>query len=110
MTHCVSTHSSHAPTYVTHTHTTPRYGAHFANLSAGTTYTLTIHDPSGEWSTTWSTSDAAPALHELNTADDRDTCGDKVRVWWVLARVYVRATTPAHSVRRYRGCCRMALA
>ena len=51
------------------THTTPRYGAHFANLSAGTTYTLTIHDPSvwwsTTWSTTWSTSDAAPALHEL---------------------------------------------
>ena len=46
-------------------HTTPRYGAHFAGLSAGTTYTLTIHDPSGDWNTTWSTSDAAPALHEL---------------------------------------------
>ena len=91
--HTASPLTAHAPTHVSHT--TPRYGAHFAGLSAGTTYTLTIHDPSGEWSTTWSTSDAAPALHELNTADDRATCGDKVRVW-VGARTCVR---PCHDAR-----------
>ena len=49
-------------------HTRPRpsrYGAHFAGLAPNTVYTVTVHDPSGSFSTTWSTTSAAAQVHTL---------------------------------------------
>ena len=49
-------------------HTCPRpfrYGAHFAGLAHNTVYTVIVHDPSGSFSTTWSTASAAAQVHVL---------------------------------------------
>ena len=49
-----------------HTHPHPsRYGAYFAGLAPNTVYTVTVHDPSGSFSTTWSTTSAAAQVHTL---------------------------------------------